>query len=168
MNPKTLKNLLFVVVAILVVGLATQIYLNRELSKELSLKNASELLSLQEKCNEQAKKMAFSPNYTAAPTAGVTIYKEFQSHYNPKLKKCFAAIRTNSDKGNEVLTYTISFIDPFENRDYGSYIWLKQSAKGSIYYGENPHICRMSSSSNNEKTCSSLKEFQTFVAMYME
>lgn len=168
MSPKTLKNLLFVVVAILVVGLAIQIYLNRELSKELSLKNASELLSLQEKCNEQAKKMAFSPNYTAAPTAGVTIYKEFQSHYNPKLKKCFAAIRTNSDKGNEVLTYTISFIDPFENRDYGSYIWLKQSAKGSIYYGENPHICRMSSSSNNEKTCSSLKEFQTFVAMYME
>jgi hypothetical protein len=168
MNQKLLRNLLVGLVAILVLGLASQIYLNRGLSKELDLRNASDLLSLQEKCNEQAKKIAFSPNYRVIPAAGIRTYQEYQSHYNPKLKKCFAAIRTSSDKGSEALNYRISFIDPIENRDYGSYMWLKESAKGSLYYGDNPHICRMQASQKDEKRCSSLKEFESFVASYME
>lgn len=168
MSQKLLKNLLFTVIAILVLGLASQIYINRGLSKELDLKTASDLMSLQEKCNEQAKKMAFSPNFRVSPTAGITTFQEYQSHYNTKLKKCFAAIRTNSDKRGEAVAYTIFFIDPFENRDYGSYIWTKESAKGSLYYGDNPYVCRMNSTQKDEKTCLSLKEFQSFVASYME
>jgi hypothetical protein len=168
MSEKLLKNLLFLVIAILVLGLAGQIYLNRGLSKELDLKNASDLMSLQERCNEQAKKIAFSPNFRVIPAAGISTYHEYQSHYNPRLKKCFAAIRTNSDKKGEAVAYTISFIDPFENRDYGSYIWTKESAKGSLYYGDNPQICRMQASQKDEKKCSSLKEFESFVASYME
>ena len=168
MNQRTLKILLVALVAILTLALVGQIYINRGLSNKLDLKEAADLMSLQDKCNEQAKKVAYSPNYRTTFTAGTTGYHEYSSHYSPTLRKCFATISTSSDKAGVALSYYISFIDPFENRDYGTYMWLKDSAKGSLYYGDNPHICRMQPSQNDEKKCSSLKEFQTYVAKYME
>jgi hypothetical protein len=168
MNPKFIKPLLIGVSLILLAVLVFQIFLNRELSKQVNAKEASELMTLQEKCHQQAVKAANAPNYKPK-TPSPYSYHDLQSHYNLSQKKCFALITHElTNEKNEYLSHSQTLIDAFENRDYGSYIWVKKFAKGAIFYDENPHVCNIRPSLTEEKICSSLTEFKSLIKPYME
>ncbi len=168
MNSKILKNSLIAIVVALSVALGWQWYLNKELSKEISAKDASELIQLQDKCSQQALKVANSENYRVAPSRDFYTYHSHSSHYNHKLKKCFALIKTESSDSQGYLSHGEHLIDAFENRDYGSYLWTKKQAKGATFYDTNPYVCKVTPSLNEEKRCNSLSEFNSLISQYLE
>jgi hypothetical protein len=168
MNPKLFKNLLILAVVILSIAMAYQFYFYKKLSKEIKSQNATELMHLQEKCSLQSSKIANSENHRVLPSKDFHSYHSHSSHYNYKLKKCFALIHTETSNSQGYLSYGERLIDAFENRDYGSYTWTKSAAKGEQYFGNNPLFCRVMPTLNEEKQCTSLKEFKLFVSHYLE
>lgn len=141
-----------------------------ELNSKLNDKSALENLELQEKCSLRVTKVMNHPNYAHPVQSGVNVYREQQSHYNGKLKKCFAVIRGNTtDKSaSDYSSFTSWLIDAYEERTYASYIWAASTATDKKNFMLQPTVCTLTHSLSNERRCQSYKEYEAFVALYME
>jgi hypothetical protein len=108
--------------------------------------------SLQEQfiCAKQAK-VAFekydADSKGAAPN--LELSSEYQSHYNPKLNKCFIDIETAGIGFRSAV-----LMDAFEQRIYAAY--------------DTDYNCDLTPTSQDKRTCSSKDEYDAFVAKYME
>ena len=123
--------------------------------------------SLQEQalCAKQAK-IAFE-EYSGDPKASGPnkITNDYESHYNPKLNRCFIAIDTTERMGQEYFT-TALLMDAFERRVYASYGWMSHT--GEKYWEVPPTTCELTPSTKEQTHCSSKDEYDAFVAKYME
>lgn len=165
---KTIKNLLIGLTLFLLIAVSWQYYLLNKLSMEVSNKTTTELFVIQEKCAQQAEKIANNENHKVAASKLFRTYHSHSSHYNSKLNKCFALILTQSSDSEGYLSHSQTLLDAFSNRDYGLYIWTKKEAKGESFFGFNPVVCKVMPTLTAEKKCSSLDEFQLMIAPFLE
>ena len=117
--------------------------------------NAQSTLALQEKCAEGAKKI-FREEYGDGISKSELMYGGFTTHYNKKFDKCFILLKLfylSKDKDHTGF-YTISLIDVFEGKDYGSF----SSGLGSGLPGGKV----------GDKFCRSEAEFEALIKPYME
>lgn len=152
-----------VVVLLLAWKVAAELNLNHqlqsqvsELNSKLTNKSTQDNLELQGKCSKQAGATFIQLGYK---NGGIDNY---QSHYNPKLNKCFISIYSlaNGATTNE------SLMDAYEQRVYGQYMWQPKADKK--YWEVPPLLCMISSTSKEQTECKSEDEYKTFVARYME
>jgi hypothetical protein len=128
----------------------------------------AQTLAQQAQCAQQAKRMlhqlGWNVDTTRRDTDEWTV--SLQSHYNPKLDKCFMVLETDgiSGQGN-VGTKDITLLDAYENRTYAEYMWAPNS--GKKYWEVPPIICHLVASYDKQTTCHSEDEFNAFVVPYM-
>lgn len=155
-------GILIAFVLFLVWRLNVEIELNRqqqshvaELTLKLSDKSAHENIEMQKNCSQQAGAIFLQLGYK---NGGLDSY---QSHYNTKLNKCF--ILVHSIQGTTVSKF---LLDAYEQRSYAYYMWMAD--KGKKYWEVPPVICALTPLSEDESSCNSEGEYNTFVARYME
>lgn len=169
---KLLSACLLIAGAILVWRLTAEIATNRELRGEvrqiksqLADSSKAESLQLQQKCAEQAMTLFHALGYK---DSHLNFNSDlYQSHYNPKLGKCFVEI-TSTDLSTSPGTEAINRVlfDAVERRVYAEYGWM--SSKTKKYWEVPPWNCRLTPSSANEQPCKSEDEYKAFVAKYIE
>jgi hypothetical protein len=127
--------------------------------------------SLQEQsmCAKQAK-IAFEEDNRADEKNRLQLKTEpvssdYQSHYNPKLNKCFVLIERTVQMNGE-FNNDAQLSDAFERRIFATYGWT--SKKGKEYWEVPPTICELTPASKESINCSSKEEFDDFVAKYLE
>jgi len=161
---KTIIGILFAIILVLLWRLNSELDLTRqlqshaiELTAKLNSKTASENLELQGKCSQQAQTVFLQLGYK---NGGVDFY---ESHYNPKLTKCFVAIHsTDMHSGAN----TQNLLDAYEQKQYATYFWMPDKVKK--YWEVPPETCSLNPGTPNETTCKSEDEYKAFVARYME
>jgi len=123
---------------------------------------SAQSLEQQAICAKQAR-IAFE-EYSGDPKSSGRnkITNDYESHYNPKLNRCFIAIDTTEPMGKEVFV-TALLMDAFERRVYAS-----SSRTGKKYWEVPPTTCDLTPTSQDKRTCSSKDEYDAFVAKYME
>ena len=109
-------------------------------------------------CTKQAK-VVFE-EHTAGLTGKDNITNDYQSHYNPKLYRCFIAIETHQRKGHKLFIEAL-LMDAFERHVYAVYASVSHEAKEST-------ACGLAPPSEEQTHCSSKVEYDAFVAKYME
>lgn len=120
--------------------------------------------NIQGKCSTQAKKVFDELGWVENGPHGDNA--QYQSHYNPKLERCFVAITSHRfDKSN--WSETRSLFDAFEMRQYADYFWGSQDGKADTEV--RPFICRFISSVKEEdRHCSSSDEYNTYISQFIE
>jgi hypothetical protein len=161
---KTIIGILLAIVMALVWRLNTEMDLNRqqqshvvELTAKLNSKTASESLELQGKCSQQAQSVFLQLGYK---NGGLDVY---ESHYNPKLTKCFMTIYSMNMNGGAI---TQNLFDAYEQKQYATYFWMPDKVKK--YWEVPPKICSLNPGTPNETVCKSEDEYKAFVARYMQ
>ncbi len=103
-----------------------------------------------------------------ATTAGLTyktISRDYQSHYNSNLKKCFVLVQTNRMLGEDSIV-SVYLADAYERRTYADYLWIWRENKG--YSETAPSKCELVPSLREKRDCKTREEFDAFIANYME
>lgn len=117
--------------------------------------------AMREKCTAQADRRFQQLGYGANdPNLNAVL----QSHYNPKMKRCFMSIETTKLAVPEVINR--SLMDADEQRLFGEYVWMSSSTKK--YWEQPPILCHMIPATGWESNCKTDDEYKTFVAKYME
>jgi hypothetical protein len=87
-----------------------------------------------------------------------TSFFDYHSHYSTKFKKCFMVTEeTNTRSGGQYLK--LFLLDAFERRDYARY--------GEFQF-DSTLMCDLMASHKETKHCRTRKEFDEFIAKYME
>lgn len=123
-------------------------------------------LNDQEVCAKQAK-VAFEGYYSSRGSVVKPLSVNYQSHYNPKLNRCFVSIQTGDMVNNQIVTGAV-LMDAFERRIYASYSFTSpETDKKRVAIG--PQLsCVLAPLGQAQTHCSSKEEFDVFVAKYME
>ena len=109
-------------------------------------------------CTKQAK-VVFE-EHTAGHTGKDNITNDYQSHYNPKLYRCFITVEMHERKGHEFFVEAL-LMDAFERHVYAVYVGVSREGKEST-------TCDLAPPSEEQTHCSSKDEYDAFVAKYME
>ena len=121
---------------------------------------SAQSLDNQERCSLQAKKEY--DLWKADQIRLQLISSEYQSHFNTKISKCLMLLTADYVGGSN-----LKFLeDSFERRIYAMYYWSPSSTKK--YWEVPPSICELTPSTLGKKNCSSVDEFDSFVATYLE
>ena len=88
---------------------------------------------LQARCSEAAKQCFIREWTDAAPGMD----KDYTSHYNPDLRKCFIAVKTSQSQRSGTVFTTKGVFDAVEGKTYGEYVW--QSDTGEEVLGGRSH-----------------------------
>ncbi len=133
----------------------------RELTSRLEAVPRTPTLEEQNKCAAQAREEFISEGYKPGEMAG------FESHYNPRLSKCFVEIQSTDTKvAKPEIMHTKILVDAFEGKEYGSYIWETQ--RGKKYWEVPPLECKVTLLSGEETRCQTSDEFDRLVKQYMQ
>jgi hypothetical protein len=128
---------------------------------------SAQSLEQQAICAKQAK-VAYD-QYNNDPSNAFGLLKPitsgYENHYNTKLNKCFIAIESVDQMGEESLT-TAVLMDAFEHRIYANYSWSTRVDKK--WEVPPPTTCDLIPSTKDQTHCSSKAEYDAFVAKYME
>jgi len=117
--------------------------------------------AMQEKCSAQADKVFRELGYKQTGSRD-NISEVLQSHFNPRLGKCFMTIETF---GRD-LSQNRFLLDAFEQREYAEYFWTVDKVKK--YWENPPKMCKEIPSSGDERPCHSDDDYKTIVKRYME
>lgn len=122
-------------------------------------------LAQQAQCEQQAVNVFHSLGYSERPTKDSS--DSYQSHYNPKLGKCFVAINSiNFNVGPQVKQqFNSVLLDAYEQREYAVYTWFSSDKPMAQ---TPPFICKTMASSVAPGECTSDAEYKAFIAQYME
>ena len=128
-----------------------------------------EKLDIQARCAAQAEK-AFNQWKSEGKKEGKeypgykVVSAEYQSHYNAGRNRCFIAVRTNGENG----ATTKWLADAYENRLFAFYFWMPDPSGVREYSQTPPTKCELTPSAAEKRICSSEREYDDFVASYME
>ena len=86
--------------------------------------------------------------------------ESYQNHYNAKLNKCVMTIATAPLAGTRIL------LDAYELREYG--VLSAFIATGRSGVKEAQVVCQLTPLGDNRPACTSMKEFDAYVARHME
>jgi hypothetical protein len=118
-------------------------------------------LELQSRCASAAKNFFDRFGYTPDQNA------DYTNHYNPKLRKCFIAIKTGQwQKATETMLTSQAVFDAVEGKAYGEYVW--KSDKIKKFWEVPPLECDGTDADGNKATCHSDSEFETLMSNYMD
>jgi hypothetical protein len=129
----------------------------------------SQSLDQQERCAQQARRA-----YEKIEADKVALNKRlgnellsmnYQSHYNTKHGKCLMLVQT-TERVVGLLRITELLTDANERRQYAYYVWLQEDNQQSSEVP--PRTCVLTPSLRDRKDCASSKEFDEFVAPYIE
>jgi hypothetical protein len=114
-------------------------------------------------CAEQARKVFQEREFEFRKLAHAYdhLQSDHQSHYNTKLKKCFL-LREEIRMLIANTSTSKSLTDAFERRTYATYLQITFRRKDATTY------CELMPSLQRKQDCSTLEEFNAFVAPYME
>jgi hypothetical protein len=167
---KGLAVVLFLAVIALAWALVVEVGTDRrqrgqiqQLTSRLGKESRLDQLKLDERCAAKAKSVFEAMGYKEMQTGVNT--DSWQSHYNPKLSKCFMTVESTG-VSNETQFISRILLDAFERRIYGQYTWT--SRKDKKYWEVPPMLCVLSESSSSEQNCKSEDEYKAFVAKYIE
>jgi hypothetical protein len=126
-----------------------------------------EVLELQQQCSLRAEK-AFRQTYGEPTSGGSTA--NFESHYNPRMNKCFMVVReltTGPVMGTKSWASTV-LMDAYGQRTYAQLDildlpWLRDPV-GHRHIGN----CILWPPHEGKRTCQSEAEFESFVSGFME
>ena len=159
-------GILLVIIATLVLWLTVEITTNgqqrkhiQELTSQVADKSRRENLEFQQMCALQVEKVFRAIGWKEGVPQDGNI-ATYQSHYNPKLGKCFMTLDITG------MNTTRTLFDAYEQRDYAVYLWMPR--KDKKFWEVPPTICRLIPSSGSEQICKSEEEYKEFVAHYME
>lgn len=143
---------------ILIAGERTEI---AELKRKVAEAPQNGTIDQQAACSKQAdlvlKDGGWKPENMALNT----------NHYNPKMNQCFVEIDSTdaaSIKGKVSNSKVLS--DAFENKVYGSYVWISQ--EGKKYWEVKPMECWVLSKSGEKQRCESDDEFNELAKQYLQ
>jgi hypothetical protein len=128
---------------------------NRDISAKLEAVTKAENLDLQEKCAHQASSVFEEMGWKKRPLAA------YANHYHQRLNKCFIEISSMNAP-----SVSMSVHDAFEGKEYAEYLWI--STQGKRYWEVKPVTCKVTLLSGDETTCTSQKEFEQLIEVYMD
>jgi hypothetical protein len=132
-----------------------------ELTEKQTAMDEEPSLELQSRCASAAKNFFDRFGYTPDQRA------DYTNHYNPKLRKCFIAIKTGQwQKASETMLTSQAVFDAVEGKSYGEYVW--QSDKIKKYWEVPPIECDGTDVDGNHVPCHSDVEFSTLMSNYMD
>jgi hypothetical protein len=114
-------------------------------------------LELQERCAKQARAVFVDDGWAKKP------YATFSDHFNTRMNRCF--VRYEDDAmSNGKPSRQILIFDAFEQKVYGSYLWLNTGQKK--YWEVKPFECKITGEGDQE-TCDSEDAFNELTKQYM-
>jgi hypothetical protein len=118
---------------------------------DLNARPKTSTLDLQEQCAKQAAAF-FRAGWAKEKLA------HYENHYNGKLDRCFAVVYVTTVDSGEVMDSSNVF-DAFGGTDLGTFITFSTGAKPR---------CFVRLPSGDEKSCTTLKEFDELIKAYMQ
>jgi hypothetical protein len=135
------------------------------LTTALADKSKQEGLALQEKCAVQAEKVFRDLGYKFNNSSQSLDSNILQSHFNPRLNKCFMTLEANAYTSGQ-LGQQRFLLDAYEQREYGEYFWVSDKVKK--YWEVKPVMCKEIPVAGDEQFCHSEDEYKAIVKRYME
>lgn len=127
---------------------------------------------LQQTCVQQAETVFRERGYSKDVTKQKGDYSgsndviaNFESHYNISLNRCFMLLEIFGVGVANAGFQIRSLLDAYDGRTYAEYAW--GPAQDKNYWDVHPY-CRLTPSNNDQTSCNSEAEFNTFIKNYME
>lgn len=117
---------------------------------------------LQARCGEAAKQYFIREWTDAAPGMD----KDYTSHYNPDLRKCFITVKTSQTQKSGIVFTTKGVFDAVEGKTYGEYVWQSDAVKK--YWEVAPIQCNGLTPDGDEVQCRSEGEFENLMSKFMD
>ena len=133
-----------------------------DLTAKLKALDEKPSFELQARCDVAAKQYFIREWTGAAPGMD----KDYTSHYNPDLRKCFITVKTSQLQKAGTLFTTKGVFDAVEGKTYGEYVWQSDPVKK--YWEVAPIQCNGLTPDGDEVQCHSEGEFENLMSKYMD
>ena len=152
-------KILYLLLGVTILALIASAHRANNLQRQIGKLDEQALASLadQERCAKRAE--AFFNDYARRGHGDAAT--SYDSHYNPKLRKCFVNVTITGFAGRGNFSTFREIFSAFESKTYGTYVQDKAD------YEAPPLVCRVTKSDGTERECQSESEFDQMAAEYI-